>query len=420
MAQTDIMSAIRQIAAERRIEVDEIVDAIKQSIKTVFEDSYNVKSDEEDIITVDMDPEKGHIAVYANKTVVNNVENKNIEISLEDAKKINSKAQVGQKIKLDVTPEGDFGRIAAQTARQVILQKLREAEKESVIRQFQDKVGQIITVNVQRVLPDGDIICEVSKAKAIMPKADRVSTEFYKLGGHLKVLLKKIEEDPRGKFMVVSRSDPDFLKELFAIEIPEIESGTVEIMAIAREAGSRSKVAVRSTSEGVDPIGSCVGQKGVRINAISNELKNGNFEEKIDIILWDDGIEQFLMNAIRPAEAIKVELVDRKEKQAIIVVPDGQLSLAIGKEGQNARLSSKLTGWTLDIKGEEEYKKMEEERKADDAKLKIKNEKKSEKKEEAKEVKKSKKVKEEKPKKVKVKKEAKEAKKTKKKVVKKA
>ncbi len=353
--QTDIMSAIRQIAAERKIEVNEIVDAIRQSIKTIFDDERGLPHENE-IISVDMDPEKGHIAVYAKKTVVKTVKDDDSEISLTDAKEISKKADIGDEVKVDVTPEGDFGRIAAQTARQVILQKLRDAEKEAVIKQFQDKVGGIISVNIQRVLPEGDILCEVSKAKALMPKAERVPTEFYKLGSQVKVLLKEIAEDIRGKYMLVSRSDPDFLRELFRMEIPEIESGTVEIMAIAREAGSRSKVAVRSNSEGIDPIGSCVGQKGVRINAISNELKNGNFEEKVDIILWDDNIETFLMNSIRPAEAIKVEIKNKKDKSAIIIVPDAQQSLAIGKDGQNARLSSKLTGWTLDIRGENEGK----------------------------------------------------------------
>jgi len=358
MAQSDIMSAIRQISAERKIDVDEIVDAIKESIKTIFDDVYGVGEEgSEEIISVEMDPEKGHIAVYANKTIVEKVKDKNTEISLEEAEKSNKKSKIGDTFKADVTPEGDFGRIAAQTARQVILQKLREAEKEAVIKQFTNKVGGIINVVVQKILPEGDIICEVNKAKALMPKNDRIPTEFYKLGGTIKVLLKGIENDNKGKYMLVSRSDPAFLVELFKMEIPEIESGTVEIMAIAREAGSRSKVAVRSVSEGVDPIGSCVGQKGVRINAISNELKNNNHEEKIDIILWDDKIESMLINSIRPAEAVKVDIRNKKDKSAIIIVPDDQLSLAIGKEGQNARLSSKLTGWTLDIKGESEYKK---------------------------------------------------------------
>ncbi len=354
MAQTDIMSAIRQIAAERKIDIEDIIEAIKQGIKLSYREKYQF--DNKDSLDVEIDAEKGYIAVLLSKKVVKTVSEPNTEISLVDAKKINSKAKVGSEVKVDITLQGDFGRIAAQAARQVILQKLREAEKEAVIRQFTGLEGTIISVTVQRILPEGDVLCEVNKAKALMPKNDRIPNEFYKIGGHIKVLLKKIDEDLKGKYMLVSRSDPDFLKELFRLEVPEIESGSVEIVSIAREAGARSKVAVKSNAAGVDPIGSCVGQKGVRINAISNELKSGDHEEKVDIILWDDNIETFLMNAIRPADSIKVEIKDKKNRVATIVVPDDQLSLAIGKDGQNARLANKLTGWTIDIKGENDGK----------------------------------------------------------------
>lgn len=258
---TEMMSAIRQIAAERKIDADEILEAIKFSLKTVFMDSHGIDKESGDYVEVNMDPEQGDLSVTVTKEVVD-IPSKNIlEISLDEAKKLKKNAQVGDSVKVDVTGDVDFGRIAAQTARQVILQKLRDSEKEAVLRQFTDKVGKIINVTVQRVLPEGDVICEVGKAKAIMPKEERVMTEFYRLGSQLKVLLKAIDEDIKGKFMLISRADPAFLEELFAMEIPEIESGTVEIMNIAREAGSRSKVAVRSVSQGVDPIGSCVGQK---------------------------------------------------------------------------------------------------------------------------------------------------------------
>lgn len=369
MAQTDIMSAIRQIAAERKIDVEDIVEAIKQGIKLSYREEYQY--DNRDSLEVELDPERGHIAVYLKKEVVKMVDEPNTQISLTDAKKSNPKAKLGDQVRVDITLQGDFGRIAAQAARQVILQKLREAEKEAVIRQFTDKEGTIITVTVQRILPEGDVLCEVNKAKALMPKVERIPNEFYKIGGHVKVLLKKIDEDAKGKYMVISRADPDFLKELFRMEVPEIESGSVEIVAIAREAGARSKVAVRSNAAGVDPIGSCVGQKGVRINAISNELKSGDHEEKVDIILWDDNIETFLMNAIRPADSLKVEIKDKKLKEATIVVPDDQLSLAIGKDGQNARLANKLTGWQIDIKGENEGK---EAPKAEEAEVKVNEE----------------------------------------------
>lgn len=359
MAQTDILSAIRQIAAERKIDPDEIIEATKEGIKISYREEYGF--DNKDILEVEIDPERGHIGVFANKTVAENPEDDS-QISLADAKKINARAKVGGTVKIDITAEGDFGRIAAQAARQIILQKLREAEKEAVIRQFQDKVGSIISVIVQRILPEGDVLCELSKARALMPKTERISSEFYRLGSTIKVLLKSIEEDTRGKYVLVSRADPDFLRELFRIEVPEIESGSVEIVSIAREAGSRSKVAVKSNVAGVDPIGSCVGQKGVRINAVSNELKSGDHEEKIDIILWDENIETFLMNSIRPAESISVEITDEKERKATITVPDEQFSLAIGKEGQNARLSAKLTGWTVDIKSDQPREEVAEQK----------------------------------------------------------
>lgn len=347
--QTDIMLAIKQIAAERKIDVEEILSAIKQAILQGFKHEYDIRETEADILSVDMDPVAGHIAVYAHKTVVKTVEDDRLEISLVDAKKIDPKAKVGGTVKVDITPTGDFGRVAAQSAKQVILQKLRESEKESAIAELHDKMGGIESFRVQRVLPEGDILGEVNRARAIMSKEHRVSNEFYRIGNGVKVLLKEIEEDTRGKFILVSRSDPDFLKALFSLEVPEIDSGTIEIVAIAREAGSRSKVAVVSHSDGVDPIGSCVGQKGVRINAIMNELGLGRVEEKVDIILWDEEIEQFIENSLSPAEVLHVEITDEEEQKVQVTVRNDQYSLAIGREGQNVRLAKKLTGWEIDV-----------------------------------------------------------------------
>jgi len=327
MSQTEVMSAIRQIAAERKIDIEEIVSAIKEAIKSIYINENNIESKEK--INVNFDPNLGDISVFVEKDIVKEVKDKITEITLEEAKKIDKNASLGGTIVVEITAEGDFGRIAAQSARQVIMQKFRESEKEAVIRQFQDKVGEIISVYVQRVTQEGDIICEVGKARAVMPKNERVPSEYYRLGSSVKVLLKNIEEDERGKFMLISRSDPKFLEELFRLEVPEIDSGTVKIVSIAREAGSRSKVAVKSVSSGVDAIGSCVGQKGVRINAISNELKMGDHEEKIDIILWDPDIEIFLKNSIRPADCLKV-IVDEKLHETTLIVPEEQYSLALG------------------------------------------------------------------------------------------
>ncbi len=346
--QTDFMVAVNQIAAERGIDSNIVIGSIKEAIKTGF------RKDSEDeglTIEVEIDPEVGTIAVYADKKVVKEVTNSQTQILVADAQKLEPKLREGDHILVDVTPEGDFGRVAAQAAKQVILQKIREAEKEAQLKEFEDRVGEVESAVVQRM--DGEnVIWEINRATAIMRSEDRVPTEFYRSGSRHKVLLKKIEEGPRGKNLLVSRASGDFLRALFELEIPELVSGSIEIKGIAREAGSRSKVAVSSNVEGVDPIGSCVGQKGVRINAIMNELKMGDREEKVDIILWDEDIAGFIANSLSPAQTVSVEIVDEDARLAKVIVPDEQLSLAIGKDGQNVRLAAKLTGWKIDIQGE--------------------------------------------------------------------
>jgi len=263
---------------------------------------------------------------------------------------ISPSVEVGDSIQIEM-PSEDFGRIAAQTAKQVILQKIRESEKEAVISEYSDKIGEIYTALMQR-MQRGQVIFEVGKATAYMPQEEQISNEFYRLGDRYKVLLKDIVDSQ----MVVSRADPNFLIGLFKLEVPEIESGVLEIKAIAREAGSRSKMAVVSHQDGVDPIGSCVGQRGVRIANVMNELG----EEKIDIIEWDDDPEKFIANSLSPAKIEDVKIV---EDTATVIVPNDQLSLAIGREGQNVRLAVKLTGWKIDIKTEEErLEKTEENR----------------------------------------------------------
>jgi len=343
------LAAINQIAAERNIDPNAVIEAIKAAVKTGFRRDY--PEEEGSQLEVEIDSVAGSISVFANKKVVDKVITPATQIALKDAKKLEPKLKIGDHVMVDITPSGDFGRVAAQAAKQVILQNIREFEKESVMREFKDKMGEIDYGVVQRM--DGDnVIFEIRRAIAIMPKEDRIPIEFYKPGSRLKILLKTIAETPRGKQLIVSRSDPDFLKGLFALEVPEILSGSVEIKAIAREAGSRTKVAVTSNAEGVDPIGSCVGQKGVRINAIMNELRFGNYEEKIDIILWDDDQATFLANALSPAQVTMVTIINPETKEAKVIVPDDQLSLAIGREGQNVRLAAKLTGWNIDIQGE--------------------------------------------------------------------
>lgn len=364
MSDTDMLAAIKQIAAERKIDADEILDAIKEALKVGFRREYDIEEDtDHDPLSVEFDPSRGHIAVYVEKSVVSNVEDDRLELTLDEAKKLDKTLKVGDKVLIDITPEGDFGRIAAQTARQVILQKLRDSEKEAAINEIKDRIGGIETVTIQKVTREGEVICEINRARAVMPKEERIVSEYYQIGSRIKVLLKSIEEDTRGKYILVSRSDEDFLKELFRLEVPEIDSGSVEIVAIARDAGSRSKVAVKSNSDGIDPIGSCVGQRGVRINTIMNELKIGNYEEKVDIILWEDDIKTYIQNAIQPAEVIGVKL-NEKDKVASVFVSPEQHSLAIGREGQNARLAARLTGWMIDIEEDEEARKKYDEAKA--------------------------------------------------------
>ena len=352
--QSDFLMAINQIAAERGIDADEILDAIKQAIRTGYKKDY--PEDEGFNLKIEIEVDAGRIAVYADKKVVEEVTNPATQISLADAKKVESKLRVGDHVEIDVTPQGDFGRVAAQAARQVIMQKIRESEKEAVLQQFTDKMGTVESGIIQRVDHEGNVILEINRAIAIMPSDQRIPGEYYRSGSRVKVLLQKIRTDAKGKTLIVSRSAPEFLAALFELEVPEITSGTVEIMGIARESGSRSKMAVKSNSDGVDPIGSCVGQRGVRINAVTNELRIGEHEEKIDIISWDGEIEEYIANAIKPADAIEVKAINKEENQALILVDDEALSLAIGKEGQNVRLAAKLTGWNLDIQGVNSYK----------------------------------------------------------------
>lgn len=346
--QTDFIAAVNQIAAERNIDPQEVLEAISEAIQVGFRENYPEESTVQ--IQVKIDPAAGQISVVQLMKVVKEVRDADSEISFKEAKGLIDDIELGDEIELDITPHGDFGRVAAQAAKQVILQKVREAERETQLKEFEDKIGQIEYAVVQRM--DGDnVIWEVGRTLAIMPADDRIPGEFYKSGSRHKVLLKEIAETPRGRTLLVSRASSDFIKALFFLEVPELSSGSVEIKEIAREAGSRSKIAVSSNVDGIDPIGSCVGQRGARINAIMNELRFDNREEKLDIILWDEKQNQFISNALSPAEVKKVTVVSEEEKHAEVMVPEDQLSLAIGRDGQNVRLAAKLTGWKLDIVG---------------------------------------------------------------------
>ena len=316
MAISEFNAAISQVATEKGITVESVLESVKSALATAYKKDRKEAGEDVELeeIVVDLNPDTGEVRI------------------LKDG--------------MDVTPAG-FGRIAAQTARQVMVQKIRETEKDVITLEFKGKIGQIVLGTVFRV-EKGIVTLDMGKnrSQGVMPKTEQVPTEVYRINQRIKVLVKDIQETSRGTEIVVSRADPDFVVRLFEQEVPEIASGVVVIEAIAREAGSRTKMAVSSKDEKVDPVGSCVGQKGVRVQSIISEL----FGEKIDIVPYSDNLEKFIAASLSPAKVTEVEL-ERKEKRAIVTVPEDQQSLAIGKEGQNARLANKLTKWKIDIKG---------------------------------------------------------------------
>lgn len=338
---SDFISAINQICSEKGLSKDVVIQAIEAALVSAYK--RNFVSPATQTVRVTIHPQTGEVEVFAQKVVVPEVKDKYAEISLPEAKRINPDAQIGETIEVESTPN-DFGRIAAQTAKQVVLQRLREAERELIYGEFVDREGDIVNGVVQRIEPRA-VIIDMGKAEAAMPAPEQVPSERYRPGQRLKVYLLEVHRTNKGPQIIVSRTHRNLLRRLFELEVPEIYSGVIEIKSIAREPGSRSKVAVAARQEGVDAVGSCVGLRGVRIQSIVNEL-NG---EKIDVVQWHPDTSVFVANALSPAQVIAVEL-DEDEKTASVIVPDRQLSLAIGKEGQNARLAAKLTGWRIDIK----------------------------------------------------------------------
>lgn len=338
---SDFISAINQICSEKGLSKDVVIQAIEAALVSAYK--RNFASPATQGVRVSIHPQTGEVEVFAQKMIVESVKDRSAEISLPEAKRINPEAQLGETIEVESTPN-DFGRIAAQTAKQVVLQRLREAERELVYGEFVDREGDIVTGVVQRIEPKA-VIVDLGKAEAAMPVAEQVPVEKYRPGQRLKVYLLEVHRTNKGPQIIVSRTHRNLLRRLFELEVPEIYNGIIEIKSIAREPGSRSKVAVSARQEGVDAVGSCVGLRGVRIQSIVNEL-NG---EKIDVVQWHPDPAVFVANALSPAQVIAVDL-NEADKTASVVVPDRQLSLAIGKEGQNARLAAKLTGWRIDIK----------------------------------------------------------------------
>lgn len=347
----NFLTAITQIAEEKGLPQDTIIETVEAALAAAYKKDYGDKDQE---ARVELNRETGAIRVFVAKEVVKDVENELLQISLDEAKKIDKGAKVGTEeepytVDIEQFPE-DFGRVAAQTAKQVIIQRLREAEREIVFNEYSDKVDTLLNGNVQRV--DGNMVyVDLGKSNGILFASEQIPGERYYPGQRLKVYLVRVEQAARGPQIVISRAHPNMVRRLFELEVPELEAGAVEIKNVAREAGTRSKVAVRSTGEGVDAVGTFVGGRGARVQAVMGEIG----EEKIDIILYDDDPVTYIINALSPTKVLSVDL-DEAEKKAVVKVPEDQLSLAIGKQGQNVRLAAKLTGWNIDIVSADESK----------------------------------------------------------------
>jgi len=340
MAISAFSAALNQLADERGLPRDVIIEAIETAVGAAYRKDYGHPDQE---IISRLDEESGEFKVFQIFNVVEEVENSQAQLTPKEAKEYKKTPKVGDTIEIELEPHTDFGRIAAQTAKQVISQRLREAEKEILYSEYKDKQGQLINGYVQQI-EGPNVIMNIGKLNGLMIASDQIPNQHYYPGQRLKVLVYSVEETARGPRVLVTRSSADFIRKLFELEVPEVASGSVEIKAVAREAGTRTKMAVISNQPGLDPVGSCVGQRGSRVQAVLSEIG----EEKIDIIPWKEEIEQFLIEALKPAKIEKVKLI-KKTKKASITVADDQLSLAIGKNGQNVRLASKLLEWEIDI-----------------------------------------------------------------------
>lgn len=332
--------AVRTIAEEKNLPEDIVMSVIEQAIAAAWRRD-NGERDQE--VRSELDVNNGTAKVFVSREVVESVGSDAHEISLEDARKVKKDAELGDMIEAE-HEVSSFGRVAAQTAKQVVLQRLREAEREVVLSEYEDKIGTVVSGTVQRVEPRV-IRIEVGKASGIIPQSEQIQGEYYSVGARIKVFIKDIERDNRGPQLILSRGNEEFIEYLFRQEVPELETGAVEIKKIAREAGRRTKLAVASTVPGVDPVGTFVGGHGTRVQAVMNEVGD---QEKIDIVTFDDNIEQFIKNALSPAEISKV-VIREADKRATVYVNEDQQSIAIGRGGQNVRLASRLTGYELDI-----------------------------------------------------------------------
>lgn len=342
----EFFEALEELSVEKGINKEYLLDAIESALVTAYKKNFNSQEN----VKIVIDEEKASIKVYSLKEVVEEVFDPAIEISVESAQKYKKRAEIGDVVEVEITPK-DFGRISAQTAKQVIIQKIREAEREIVFSEYSDRQGEIVSGLVQKV-DKNVMIVDLGKIEGVMTANEQIEGEEYHVNDKIKAYVLEVQKNSKGvPQMLISRTHPGFVKRLFELEIPEIYEGLIEIKNIVREAGSRTKIAVYSKDMNIDPVGSCVGPRGIRIQNILNELRN----EKIDVVEWSEDPVQYIASALSPAAVLAVD-INQDDMSSKVVVPDNQLSLAIGKDGQNARLSAKLTGWKIDIKSESQIK----------------------------------------------------------------
>ena len=344
----ELILALEELEKEKGIKKEYLLEAIETALVTAYKRNF----DSLENVRVEMDHQTGATHVYAIKEVMEKANDEDTEISLKEAQKINPDLKEGDTVETEIVPR-DFGRIAAQTAKQVIIQKLREVEREIVYNEFNERKGEIVSGLIQKA-DHNIVVMDLGKLEGVMPLKEQIPTEHYKVNDKIKGYVLDVEKGAKGApQVIVSRSHPDFVRKLLEFEIPEIYEGVIEITSVSRDPGYRSKVAVYSPDQNIDPVGSCVGQKGVRIQNVINEL-NG---EKIDVIEWNEDPSIYIASALLPAKILAVDIKE-EEKFAQVVVPDDQLSLAIGKSGQNARLAARLTNWKIDIKSETQFREM--------------------------------------------------------------
>ena len=338
----DFLDALTELEREKNISKEDIITAIEDAVELAYKKNYGNYPN----VRVLVDREDGEVLVLMSKEVVSEVEDDMMEVSLEEARSYDERYEVGDVIEYQVDPK-DFGRIAAQTAKQVVVQRIREAERRNSYDEFVNKQGEIVTAKIERI-NNGTMFLSVGNSEGILPLSEQVKTESFNVGDRITVYVIDVKKATKGPQIFLSRSHPGLVRRLFELEVPEISDGTVEIKGIAREAGSRTKIAVYSHDENVDPVGACVGNRGTRVQSIVDEL----FGEKIDIIVWDEDPAVLISNVLKPAEVegVYINYVSEKEKMATAVVPEQQLSLAIGREGQNVRLAARVSGWKIDIK----------------------------------------------------------------------